>query len=418
MCLIIEGKSEIIIPEKFFAHVQTRNSDGFGMMWVEDNKIQTYKSLSKNVSEIHEKYLSVAHLAPYIHFRMKTHGKIDEGNCHPYYCGHGIYMMHNGVLSVDTSTDEDRSDTWHFVNDVVKPMFEESKNPHKLMRSWAFTALLSKFIGSQSRLVFGDRGGFILVNHDIWTEVKEEATGCKGLMVSNSYAWSEGFFRPTPNYSAPLTTGTGTDYTNTKRGRKHKKDDDQPNWNSSWISDRFSNEFDLIDHPLYLDKKWDVWERTAHGFKRRWDMRWDDIPNATDVMEATCGVLLGMGSRPRKEPEIIDLTPITKAVVEQQQEEPDAQFELELRANEESEDPDPTTLGTQVPASLIQADDEEEKAAAEALQADYEEHGGMESAYIDSLVREWSKYSKDEMTTVIYTSPDEAAEVMYRLINK
>jgi len=49
-----------------------------------------------------------------IHFRYATHGKVDTVNAHPFKLRKNLYMMHNGIINIDTSSDETKSDTWHY----------------------------------------------------------------------------------------------------------------------------------------------------------------------------------------------------------------------------------------------------------------------------------------------------------------
>jgi hypothetical protein len=64
---------------------------------------------------------------------MRTHGDIDLLNCHPYEilnrAEHGLdlWLMHNGVLATGNRADITKSDTWHYIQDYLKPML--ASNP-------------------------------------------------------------------------------------------------------------------------------------------------------------------------------------------------------------------------------------------------------------------------------------------------
>lgn len=62
--------------------------------------------------------------AALVHFRFATHGKRNEDNCHPFMVADNLAMIHNGVLNIDTSDDDTRSDTWHYVEKVLRPLHE------------------------------------------------------------------------------------------------------------------------------------------------------------------------------------------------------------------------------------------------------------------------------------------------------
>lgn len=63
-----------------------------------------------------------------IHFRWATHGNREAENCHPFFVSDGLAMIHNGVVNIDCDIDKTKSDTWHFVQHVLKPLHSENRN--------------------------------------------------------------------------------------------------------------------------------------------------------------------------------------------------------------------------------------------------------------------------------------------------
>jgi hypothetical protein len=120
------------------------------------------------------------------HLRMRTHGAIDLLNCHPYEvlnrAEHGIdlWLMHNGILSTGNKADEKMSDTWHYINDYLKPML--AGNPDFAFHP-AFQALIADHIGSSNK--------FVLMDNEGRQVVINESAGVYwgGLWLSNTYAW-------------------------------------------------------------------------------------------------------------------------------------------------------------------------------------------------------------------------------------
>src|SRR6266702_4289537 len=110
MCLIIRTEKDKLISKELMMDWSTKNNDGWGFMWVENNHIKTLKGLGLDKDGLYNEYLRLKEFNPMIHLRWRTHGKIDHINTHPFYCGNGIYMMHNGVISQEIR-DEDKSDT-------------------------------------------------------------------------------------------------------------------------------------------------------------------------------------------------------------------------------------------------------------------------------------------------------------------
>ncbi len=198
MCLIIRCETDKPLSKDLLQDMQKRNDDGFGFMWIQNNKLKTFKDNSDDFEKLWEKYEELKAFNPFIHLRYKTHGLIDHTNTHPYPCGHGIYLMHNGVVNVNDSSDRDKSDTWHFLDQLIKPLLDLSPNPHKVIRSEKFRKLLENWMGGNNRMVFGDRGGFIIFNEKAWHKIDNIRTGCEGLLVSNTYAWSHSKFGAPP----------------------------------------------------------------------------------------------------------------------------------------------------------------------------------------------------------------------------
>jgi hypothetical protein len=193
MCLIVNFEPKYTISQELMDNFAKRNNDGYGFMWIQDNRLCHMKFGPDKMQDLYAMYQSVKDYSGFLHLRMRTHGNINQDMAHPFNCGFGIYMMHNGVLD-DKGEDKSKSDTWNFVNNILNPLFKQSKNPHRLIRSTAFSDLIHKYLGYSNRVVIGDRGGWQLFNSNTWVTIKNEKTGCKGMLVSNSYAWNEDSF--------------------------------------------------------------------------------------------------------------------------------------------------------------------------------------------------------------------------------
>lgn len=104
-----------------------------------------------------------------IHFRWATHGKKNIDNCHPFIAyreGETLAMIHNGIVSIDTSDDENKSDTSHFMDGVIRPQFERDRDfftrPDVI---WT-----NETAHSSSKFVFLRSDG----THEIWNEADGE----------------------------------------------------------------------------------------------------------------------------------------------------------------------------------------------------------------------------------------------------
>lgn len=205
MCLIIDrATTRPTLPHAFLADVWTRNSDGWGMMHLHRGRVYVRKGLDfpgllRAVSDAGDR--------PYwLHFRMATHGDVSLANTHPFDCGHGIFMMHNGIIGTSAYedymfplTDEpsladefliepEQSDTAQFIAEIVRPLLDGAKNPIRFLHSKIFEELIEKYVGHSNRLTFLSPHGHVIINPDTW-HVINRAYGLKGLRVSNTYAW-------------------------------------------------------------------------------------------------------------------------------------------------------------------------------------------------------------------------------------
>ena len=103
-----------------------------------------------------------------IHFRIKTHGVIDEVNCHPFIVTPNLAFIHNGIVSgFGTAT---HSDTYMFNEEILKPMIKRFGK--KIFQDQAFKLLTEGCIG-YSKLVFLDNYG----HYEIYNEDRGDWVG-------------------------------------------------------------------------------------------------------------------------------------------------------------------------------------------------------------------------------------------------
>ena len=180
MCLIIQKASRVTFHETWLEDFWIRNHDGAGVMWTEKGKVVVEKILSPNLDEWLRFYRKfAARRACTIHLRMRTHGDINFDNVHPYEVGGGVFLMHNGILSSGNAKDRSRSDTWHFIEDVLRAGV--TKNPDDIYKP-AFASSIAQRIGSGNKFVLqGARRAPVIVNYK---------TGVRwgGAWFSNTYA--------------------------------------------------------------------------------------------------------------------------------------------------------------------------------------------------------------------------------------
>ena len=198
MCLIVwkeSAKSEF--TNRQFKSMINRNSDGLGIMWRENGRVLFEKVLGtpKDKFKMFQRHRDKEQYA--MHARFKTHGLIDKHNCHPYELLNidkgdpiDLYLMHNGVLSGVPETDKDMSDTWHFVEYILKPIAKT--NLPLLWESDEFHTWLQKqIVGSKLLLMRSDNAA----EHSTLILNSQAGVNQNGCWLSNSYS----------TYTAPHT---------------------------------------------------------------------------------------------------------------------------------------------------------------------------------------------------------------------
>lgn len=164
MCIAILNTKQTTLKKQLLKNCWENNGDGAGMLFINnDNKLETFKEM-KSFDNFYDKYIYVrknyGKRNIVLHFRISTHGKVNETNCHPFNISDKIGFVHNGMI-YDVPTSADYSDTYMFNEEVLKnlkPGFEYNKT---------MLEMLEAFIGSGSKLVFlNDDDDFFIVNEE------------------------------------------------------------------------------------------------------------------------------------------------------------------------------------------------------------------------------------------------------------
>lgn len=222
MCILIHHPKDSCFTSDQLADFYVKNPDGFGAIIKKSTgTVEVIKSIG-SLAEIEDLYYEhVALHEAVIHFRMKTHGEIDIANCHPYEVVPGIYMAHNGVLRTGNAKDPKMSDTWHYIEDFLKPML--AAHP-ELMTNAGFLKLVGDHIGYSNKFaLMNDKGEVSIINresgYDFWDLANKEIT----VWYSNTYAFNpyKHGFMTYPKYepTVPTTYGTKNYYGNSPTWR-------------------------------------------------------------------------------------------------------------------------------------------------------------------------------------------------------
>ena len=186
MCLLVSQPATSKFTDEFISGVYRLNSDGLGVMYAEDNSLFIKRCVPNNEKEFFDFFKeNIEGRDCAWHARMKTHGDIDMLNCHPYQVlsaedGYPLYLAHNGILHTGNKADKKRSDTYHYIQDYLRPML--LKNPEFFLTD-AFEDLVSAHIGHGNKFVLMDAyGNRVTVN-------EQQGVQHQGAWLSNTYAW-------------------------------------------------------------------------------------------------------------------------------------------------------------------------------------------------------------------------------------
>ena len=168
MCLAIYKPAATQPDKEAYRYGFESNDHGAGFAAVVNGKLVVEKGFFK-FKKFWKAFEPYAECAALVHFRFATHGKRDEANCHPFMVADDLAMIHNGVLPICTKSDKDKSDTWHYVESVLKPLYELTP---EFYRHDAIAYLGSAAISGSKFAFLRDDGDFAIWNEEagVWTQ--------------------------------------------------------------------------------------------------------------------------------------------------------------------------------------------------------------------------------------------------------
>lgn len=194
MCIAIYKPENKVISKVILEQCYQANPDGAGFMYVENKELVMKKGFF-TFKDFWEAWQPHEAKQAAIHFRIKTHGNINEENCHPFMINKGLGFIHNGIISGFGFGD--KSDTYHFNEEIMKPLVNKYGN--SILTNEAIKTLIESKIG-YSKFVMIDRHG----NHTLFNESKGLWDG--GIWYSNS-SYKPVVYAPLP-VAKPLYYGS------------------------------------------------------------------------------------------------------------------------------------------------------------------------------------------------------------------
>lgn len=160
MCIIAVKPKNVLIPRETLERCYDANPHGAGFVAARGGVLTSRKGFF-TFDSFWEAYEAHAKDSAVIHFRIKTHGNTDAEMCHPFRITDQLYVAHNGIIDIDTDPDKTKSDTWHFVERVLKPELEDDPSP--LYRG-SFQYLLACTIGYSKLAFLNAKGVATIIN--------------------------------------------------------------------------------------------------------------------------------------------------------------------------------------------------------------------------------------------------------------
>jgi predicted glutamine amidotransferase len=164
MCLIIKATNPKTVSQSDLKEAYTTNSDGFGIMFVDNNKIVSDKIKPNNFDQVKQLFNKYKNINKPIglHFRFCTNGLTNIENAHPFKITKNIYLMHNGPKLPIPIIDNNMSDTHQFIKYYLKPIL---LNKPALIYDSKFQENLAEFIGNDKILFLdSEQNKFVIIN--------------------------------------------------------------------------------------------------------------------------------------------------------------------------------------------------------------------------------------------------------------
>jgi glutamine amidotransferase len=178
MCIAIYKPAHKDIDRETLERCYDANPDGCGLAFIENGELSIYASM--NFEDFYDLYLECLAEAPespfLLHFRIATHGSVDEDNCHPFFIDDEHVFMHNGTITPMTqycNRGRGKSDTVEFGERILENL------PDGWFMNKAIKALIEHYIG-WSKIVVMDADG----NVDIFNE--DKGVWDNGIWYSNT----------------------------------------------------------------------------------------------------------------------------------------------------------------------------------------------------------------------------------------
>lgn len=161
MCLALCSPVGVVVPKENLEEAFKSNDDGAGFAYAENDQLHIEKGFM-TFDSFYEAYKPHEEKAAIVHFRIKTHGDVDQDNTHPFQVGKHLAFIHNGVISrVNRDEDKSKSDTYWFNQKLLVPIY---KKDSRFIFKDHFKELIQEYIGGSKLVFLNNKGHHTIVN--------------------------------------------------------------------------------------------------------------------------------------------------------------------------------------------------------------------------------------------------------------
>lgn len=271
MCIAILNPSGVTLKKKVLKTCWDNNTDGAGMLYLQNGVLTTYKEMDK-FDDFYKHYEMVRknyrNSQVVIHFRISTHGKVDLENCHPFMINEDWGFVHNGIIS-NAERHVDYSDTNMFNRNVLR------KLPPDWIHNEAMYELVSGYIGSSKLLFLNKDNEAYIVNEDwgVWD------LGC--WFSNKTYKETRYFDYGGKSMLKHTSTTTATKSVSTKADWDTWDDYDLGTWEREWEREYKYNEVTRTYDKRVVE---DIDDEDEEFDPNPWSMKSEEV--FTDVCES------------------------------------------------------------------------------------------------------------------------------------
>lgn len=208
MCIIAAIPQGQQITKGTLKRCWENNPHGGGFMYSDGNKVIVHKemvSFKRYWKAFHEAKTTYTNSSFVCHFRISTHGKINETNCHPFLVNKNLGFAHNGII-YNAPRSDNFSDTYMFNETILKMI------PNNFLNNTAMIAMIKEYIGNGSKLAFlNTKHEITIINESagVWDDgVWYSNSGYKATKYFDYGGTKVGSVYATPSYPYAKKTST------------------------------------------------------------------------------------------------------------------------------------------------------------------------------------------------------------------